>query len=91
MMKQPNGTGWFWFLPDENCATPTGLIRVDRPVIVLVGQSDVLSRAGKPSLVVRFSTHTELCSDLTGDWHPAKPPKSMQKKAMQRIKEKHQQ
>jgi len=33
----PKREGWYWFLPDENCVTPTGLLRLDKPVVVLVG------------------------------------------------------
>lgn len=84
--KQP---GWYWFLPDENCPTPTGLLRLDRPVIVLVGQ-DKYTHDGPPArLVVRFGSNCVLyASDMSGDWEPCKEPKRMQREAMGRIKAK---
>lgn len=85
----PRFPGWYWFLPDERCPTPTGLLRLDKPVIVLVGQ-DKFTRDMPPArLVVRFGQVATLyVDDMSGDWEPITEPKYMQKKAMKRIKEK---
>jgi len=86
MEKQPTSTGWYWFLPDENCPTPTGLLRIDMPVVVLVGQ-ERFDRAGPPPrLVVRFTMKTMYCDELSGDWVKIKAPRAMHNKAIKRRK-----
>lgn len=89
-MGKPEKPGWYWFLPDENCPTPTGLLRIDRPVVVLVGQESY-DRAGPPKkLVVRFSWDNMLFVDeMSGDWEQCREPNRMRQKAMKRINAKH--
>lgn len=85
----PKRPGWYWFLPDEKCPTPTGLLRLDKPVVVLVGQESY-DRAGPPKrLVVRFGpTNMLYVDEMSGDWEACKEPKRMQREAMRRIKAK---
>lgn len=86
---KPKRTGWYWFLPDENCPTPTGLLRLDKPVVVLVGP-DKFTRDMPPArLVVRFSATIMLyVDDMSGDWESCKEPKRMLRESMRRLKEK---
>lgn len=88
-MTPPRRPGWYWFLPDENCPTPTGLLRLDKPVVVLVGQLKY-THDGKPSrLVVRFGMNNMLYVDeMSGHWQAVKEPKFMHRIAMGRIKAK---
>jgi len=90
MPDQPKRPGWYWFLPDENCPTPTGLLRLDKPVVLLVGQEKYTHDGSPNRLVVRFGRDNILyVSEMSGDWEPCKEPKRMQREAMRRIKEKH--
>ena len=57
---QPQRVGWYWFLPDENCATPTGLLRLDKPVVVLVGVDKVTRDMPPARFVVRFPLANQL-------------------------------
>ena len=80
----PKRLGWYWFLPDEKCPSPTGLLRLDSPVVVLVGQCPYTDR-----LVVRFRPNVMMyVDDMSGDWEICKKPKSLQLVAMRRMKEK---
>lgn len=73
----PNKTGWYWFLPDEHCVTPTGLLRMDKPVVLLVGTYKQ-TRDGDPGpLVVRFPSCTYEVTELTGEWERIEEPKRM--------------
>ena len=85
--SKPKVTGWYWFLPDEKCPTPTGLLRVDKPVVVLVG-SDNFHRAENSRLVVRFSNAMLYVDDMSGDWELIKEPKRMTDESIRRIKKK---
>ncbi len=81
---RPNGPGWYWFLPDEHCPTPTGLLRIDQPVVVLVGP-DKYTRDGPPAnLVVRFPQGTLGCDAMSGEWERIPVPKFMQAIARER-------
>ena len=83
--SRPSRPGWNWFLPDENCPTPTGLLRLDKPVVVLVGQDEYTRDGPPPRLVVRFGASLMLyVDDMTGDWERCKEPKRMTRKAMKR-------
>ncbi len=82
--EQPKQIGWHWFLPDISCPTPTGLLRIDKPVIVLVGQV-LHDRAGDPKqLCVRFPSGTMLCNTMTGMWERIEEPKEMADEARKR-------
>ena len=83
-MNLPKRPGWYWFLPAFGCPTPTGLLRLDKPVVVLVGQ-DKYSRDMPPAeLVVRFSTCMLYVEDMSGDWEPCKEPRRMRREALRR-------
>lgn len=85
-MKQPNSTGWYWFLPNEHCKTPTGFLRTDTPVVLLVGVNKMTRDMPPPKLVVRFSNEVQICvEELTGDWEHIQPPKYMKTKAFSRV------
>lgn len=88
-MSKPTKPGWYWFLPDEKCPTPTGLLRLDKPAVLLVGV-DKFTHDGPPAkLIVRFSFGEMLIDDMSGDWEPIEEPKRMQREAMRRIANKH--
>lgn len=89
MGGKPTKPGWYWFLPDENCPTPTGLIRLDKPVVLLVSPDKYTRDMPPARLWVRFSTGPIYVDELSGDFEPIKEPKRMQRIAMQRIKAKH--
>jgi hypothetical protein len=85
----PKRPGWYWFLPDERCPTPTGFLRTDTPVVVLVG-ADKYTRDGPPArMVVRFPQATFYVEDMTGDWESCVEPPFMSMKARERWKAKH--
>lgn len=81
---KPNKPGWYWFLPDENCPTPTGLLRLDKPVVVLVGVDKVTRDMPPSRCVVRFPNEMLYCDDMSGDWERIEEPKAMAKKARSR-------
>ena len=81
----PNRVGWYWFLPDEHCPTPTGLLRVDRPVVVLVGVDKVTRDMPPARFVVRFPQGMMFVDDMSGDWEQIDEPKRMKQEAMKRI------
>lgn len=78
----PKRPGWYWFLLDETCPTPTGLLRLDKPVVVLVGQDKYTQDMPPARLMVRFSTGMMYVDDLSGDWEPIKEPRWMEREAM---------
>lgn len=85
-VNRPKRPGWFWFLPDEDCPSPTGLLRLDRPVIVLVGQERYSRDGPSGRLVVRFSADCEMfVDDMSGEWAHCKTPKRLERIAMKRI------
>lgn len=93
-MKKPTKPGWYWFLPDHHCPTPTGLLRTDRPAVLLVGVDKVTRDMPPARLVVRFSQVMMFCDDMSGDWEEIPEPKWMIDEAKKRwltkfIKEKH--
>ena len=64
----PKVPGWYWFKADDRTPTPTGFLRKDKWVIILVGQSKV-TRYGPPGpLVVRFPLATYTVEELGGQW-----------------------
>lgn len=86
-MNKPNRVGWHWFLPDINCPTPdwTSLIRIDKPVILLVGV-DKFTRDMPPArLIVRFPQGSAYVDDLHGDWEQIDEPERMTKEAKRRV------
>lgn len=85
MANQPKRVGWYWFLPDEHCPTPTGLLRIDRPVVVLVGVDKVTRDMPPARFVVRFPNADIYVDDMTGDWEEIAEPKAMRAKAMTRL------
>lgn len=80
----PKKTGWYWFLPNEKCPTPSGLLRLDRPVVVLVGE-DKNPFGGKSRLVVRFAVGMMYVDDMKGDWEQLREPKRMTQEVNKRI------
>jgi hypothetical protein len=88
LTREPDTTGWYWFLPDEKCPTPTGLIRIDKPVVVLVGQEKYTRDGPSGKLCVRFSTGTLLAEEMSGHWESISVPRAMHDIAMDRIKAK---
>lgn len=86
-MSKPHQVGWYWFLPDANCPTPTGLLRLDKPVVVLVGQ-DKATHDGYRHFVVRFQSAVLPVENMSGDWEAIPEPKRMQREAMRRVTEK---
>lgn len=80
---KPTRPGWHWFLPDERCPTPTGLLRIDKPVVLLVGP-ERFTRDGRSRLVVRFPNATLYVDDMSGDWERIDEPPLMKRKAMER-------
>lgn len=84
-MTKPQRVGWHWFLPDEHCPMPTGLLRLDRPVVLLVGV-DKFTRDMPPSrFVVQFPQGTMFVDDMSGDWERIEVPKRMEEEAIKRI------
>lgn len=83
---KPQRVGWYWFLPDEHCKTLTGILRIDRPVVVLVGV-DKATRDMPPAarFVVRFPTGMLYVDDMSGDWELIEPPRHMQQLASSRF------
>ena len=84
-MNKPTGVGWYWFLPDERCMTPTGLLRLDKPVPLLVGVDKVTRDMPPARLVVRFLGVTLYVDDLLGDWEPLVEPERMKQEAIRRL------
>lgn len=84
-MNIPNRAGWYWFLPDEKCPTPTGLLRLDKPVVLLVGVDKVTRDMPPARFVVRFPTGTMYVEDMSGDWKPIEEPMEMRRLAKQRM------
>lgn len=82
---RPQRVGWYWFLPDANCNTPTGILRMDRPVVLLVGVDKVTRDMPPARFVVRFSQAMLYCDDMSGDWEPIAPPSRMRKMAFDRV------
>ena len=81
----PNKVGWYWFLPDEKCPTPTGLLRLDRAVVILVGVDKVTRDMPPARFVVRFPQATYFVDELSGDWEPIEEPKRMRQESLKRI------
>ena len=81
----PQRPGWYWFLPDSKCPTPTGLIRIDKPVVLLVGQDKVTRDGHPPKLCVRFPGSMLFVENMSGDWEPIEEPKRMKREATRRI------
>lgn len=88
---KPQKAGWYWFLPDERCPTPTGLLRLDKAVVLLVGVDDVTRGVSLPRLIVRLSTATLLVDDMSGDWEPIEEPERMRQEASKRREAVHRQ
>ena len=86
MSERPKAPGWYWFLPDERCPTPTGFLRIDMPVVVLVGQEHFTRHEDPPRLLVRFTRDALFVDDMSGDWAPIEAPAFMQGIARQRWK-----
>ncbi len=85
----PTKPGWYWFLPNENCPTPTGLLRLDRPVVLMVGADKMTRDMPPPRLVVRFSaTVVMFVDDTAGDWEPIEAPEQMRQEAARRLADK---
>ena len=82
---KPQRVGWYWFLPDEHCPTPTGLLRLDKPVVLLVGVDKVTRDMPPQRFVVRFSTGMMFVDDMSGDWEPIEEPERMKQEALKRI------
>jgi hypothetical protein len=82
---KPTRPGWYWFLPDEHCPTPTGLLRLDKPVVVLVGVERLTRDGPPPPLVVRFPQGTLCCNEMSGDWSRIEAPKAIQDIAVARM------
>lgn len=88
-LMRPNRPGWYWFLPDKACPTPTGLLRLDKPVVLLVGQELYNLEGPVKRLVVRFGlgpTNMLYVDDMSGDWEVCKEPKRMRREALRRAK-----
>ena len=86
-MRIVNNVGWYWFLPDEQCPSPTGFLRIDQPVVLLVSV-DKFARDGKPPpFVVKFPAFTMSCADMLGDWEPISPPNRMRIEATRRYRD----
>ena len=79
----PQRVGWYW--PDENCPTPTGLLRLDKAVVVLVGVDKVTRDMPPARLVVRFPQAMLFVDDMSGDWEPIEEPKRMKQECMKRL------
>ena len=84
-MSIPKRSGWYWFLPDSKCPTPTGLLRLDKPVVVLVGQDKFSRDMPPPKFVVRFSTCMLYVEDMSGDWEACKEPRRMRREVVRRL------
>ncbi len=82
---KPQRVGWYWFLPDESCPTPTGLLRPDKPVVVLVGVDKVTRDMPPSRFVVRFPQAMMFVDDMSGDWEPIEEPWRMRQEALKRI------
>lgn len=82
---KPNKPGWYWFLPDEHCHTPTGLLRIDTPVVVLVGVDKITRDMPPARLVVRFPQGSLYVDEMTGDWERITKPEYMHRKALERL------
>lgn len=82
---KPQRIGWYWFLPDEHCATPTGVLRLDKPVVVFVGVDKVTRDMPPARFVVRFPQAMLFVDDMSGDWEPIVEPKRMKQEALKRI------
>lgn len=82
---RPSKPGWHWFLPDEKCPTPTGLLRIDTPVVLLVGVDKVTRDMPPARLVVRFSSGMMYVDDMSGDFEPIAKPERMKKEALLRL------
>ena len=66
--KIPKAPGWYWFKADDRTPSPTGFVRKDKWVIVLVSSLKV-TRDGPPGpLVVRFPQANYMVDDLGGEW-----------------------
>ena len=87
----PQKVGWYWFLPDERCASITGILRIDRPVVVLVGVDKVTRDMPPARFVVRFPNVTLYVDDMSGDWEAIQPPERMRRVAFGRFTRKGQQ
>ena len=83
--RKPNRPGWYWFLPDENCPTPTGFLRLDRPAVLLVSQDKYTRDMPSAKFVVKFPSGTISVDDLSGDWERLKEPYWMQRKVLKRL------
>jgi len=80
----PKKPGWYWFLPDSRCASPTGLLQQGVPVVVLVGMGVRIGRdAISDSLVVRFPQGAFHVDEMLGDWEPIETPERMTTPALQ--------
>lgn len=81
--NKPNGPGWYWFLPDENCRTPVGFLPPEEPGVVLVTyQSQPVIR--KMRLAVTFSFGPMWVDELSGDWEKCPVPRRIYRKARKR-------
>lgn len=83
--KTPQIVGWYWFLPDENHLTPTGQLRRDIPVILLVGVDKVTRDMPPARLVVRFGSAMIYVDNMSGDWELIKAPQRMKNESLSRI------
>lgn len=80
--EKPHRPGWYWFLPDPSMESPTRLLRLDKPITVLVG----LYSHDSKQLVVRFSAENIMrVEDMPGMWEESKPPKFMLAESKRRI------
>lgn len=82
---KPQRSGWHWFLPDDECPTPTGFLRIDTPVVVLVGVDKVTRDMPPARLVVRFPQGMLYVDDMSGDWEEIKTPQHMKDMARTRL------
>lgn len=64
----PKSPGWYWFRADDRTPTPSGFLRKDKWVIVLVVSLKV-TRDGPPGpLAVRFPQATYTVEEMGGRW-----------------------
>ena len=88
-MKRPSKPGHYWFLPDPSMEVPEGLnaLRIDMPIVLLVGQDKLTRDMPPPRLVVRFPGMMLYVDDMPGMWEEIKAPDAMRKVAMARMRE----
>lgn len=81
--NKPNGPGWYWFLPDENCETPAGYLRPDKPIVVKVIWSGTPSDL-KEQLAAMLPFGAMWVDELSGDWDKCPIPRRIHRKARKR-------